>query len=392
MKSHLPSIWIKIIGISLLLLWAGSGQYLSALSVQYAEGFSIEERRGYTLLHIHLPVSGREVSSTYVVVPRDSEKSISEKQIRETLSLDSTGPKVQFIKTPVKKLIPLSTTFLPPLELLDVEHVVSGIDKLDLIYSEKLRTTVVEQNIPQVGNGPSLDVEKVVHLKPVVVMANYTQGEWNVIPKLKKASIPVILNGDYLESDPLGRAEWMKFIGLLCGRAAEAEKQFNDIAEDYTYLKEKVASALSRDAVSPKVVMNRPMNGRWVVPGGKGYMAQFIKDAGGEYLWAQDSHSRSLVLDVEEVFLKALRADFWLHQYGRTSLEDLAGEDQRLGKLKAFQEGNVVNNDARMNEAGSNDFYESGPYRPDVILADLISLFHPSLLPAHSLYYYRYLQ
>lgn len=392
MKSHLSSIWIKTLGISLLLLWAGSGQYLSALTVEYAEGFSIEERKGYILLHMHLPASGDEVSNTYVLVPRDSEKSISEEQVREKLSIDPNDPKVQLVKTPVKKLIPLSTTFLPPLELLDVEHVLSGIDNLDLMYSEKLRKIVVDQNIPQVGNGPSLDVEKVVHLKPVVVMANFTQGEWNVVPKLKNASIPVILNGDYLETSPLGRAEWIKFIGLLCGRAAEAEKQFNALAEDYTDLKEKVASALSRDAVPPKVVMNRPMNGQWVVPGGKGYMARFIKDAGGEYLWAQDSHSRSLVLDVEEGFLKALRADFWLHQYGRDSLEDLARGDRRLRKLKAFQEGNVVNNDARMNEAGSNDFYESGPYRPDIILADLISLFHPSLLPSHSLYYYRYLQ
>lgn len=121
-------------------------------------------------------------------------------------------------------------------------------------------------------------------------------------------------------------------------------------------------------------------------------MARFIQDAGGDYLWSSESQSRSLVIDVEAVFVKALDADIWLHQYGSRSLQELAQADQRLQRLNAFKTQQVVNNDARTSEAGSNDFYEGGPYQPDIILADLISLFHPSLLPAHSLHFYRFLE
>jgi len=381
-----------VVGSSFLLLTVGSLQPLTALSVEYAEGFSIEERSGVTLLNIHPREFENYNSITYALVEQDKHQGIAADELRERLSIESNESELQIIRIPIKKLIPLSTTFLPPLLMLGIDDVLSGIDNLDYIYSQKLRSIIDKRDIPQVGNGPSLDMEQIVQLQSAVVMANSTQGEWNVVPKLKDASIPVVLNGDYLETSPLGRAEWIKFIGLLCGKGKEAEKHFKSIATRYTELRQMVQTELSENTERPQVLMNRPMNGRWVVPGGEGYMAQFIEDAGGDYLWSSDSHSSSLVLDVETVFIKALHADVWLHQYGSTSLQELSQADQRLLKLKAFQTKKVINNDARTTEAGSNDFYESGPYQPDLILADLISLFHPSLLSGHSLHYYRFLE
>src|SRR6056297_1026357 len=381
-----------VIGSSFLFLIVGNLQPLSGISAEYAEGFSIEERSEVTLLNVHPPETENYNSITYALVERDKFQGVTADQLRERYSIEPKESELHIIRTPIKQLIPLSTTFLPPLLWLGLETVLSGIDNVDYIYSQKLRDIINKRNIPQVGNGPTLDMEQIVQLQPAVVMANITQGEWNVVPKLQDASIPVVLNGDYLETTPLGRAEWIKFIGLLCGKGKEAESYFNAIAERYTGLQQMVQTELSGNTERPKVVMNRPMNGRWVVPGGEGYMAQFIEDAGGQYLWSSDSHSSSLVLDVETVFIKALHADVWLHQYGSTSLQELSQADQRLLKLKAFQTKKVINNDARTTEAGSNDFYESGPYQPDLILADLISLFHPSLLSGHSLHYYRFLE
>ena len=381
-----------VIGSSFLLLVVGNLQPLSAISAEYAEGFSIEERSGVILLNVHPPESEHYNSITYVLVERDKFQNINEDQLRERFSIEPKESELHIIRTPIKQLIPLSTTFLPPLLWLGLEAVLSGVDNVDYIYSQKLRDIINKRNIPQVGNGPSLDMEQIVQLQPAVVMANITQGEWNVVPKLRDASIPVVLNGDYLETTPLGRAEWIKFIGLLCGKGKEAESYFNAIAERYTGLQQMVQTELSGNTQRPKVVMNRPMNGRWVVPGGEGYMAQFIEDAGGHYLWSSDSHSRSLVLDAEVVFIKARYADVWLHQYESESLKELFQADPRLRRLNAFQTQQVINNDARTNNAGSNDFYESGPYQPDLILSDLIRLFHPSMLPEHSLHYYRFLE
>ncbi|MCF7915712.1 MAG: ABC transporter substrate-binding protein [Spirochaetaceae bacterium] len=377
---------------SFLLLIVGNLQPLSAISAEYAEGFSIEELSGVTLLNVHPPESEHYNSITYALVGRDKLQNITPDQLRKRFSIEPKGSELYIIRTPVKHLIPLSTTFLPPLLWLNLDAVLSGIDNVDYIYSRKLRDIINRRNIPQVGNGPSLDMEQIVQLQPAVVMANITQGEWNVVPKLRDASIPVVLNGDYLETTPLGRAEWIKFIGLLCGKGKEAENQFNAIVERYTGLQQMVQAELSGNTERPKVIMNRPMNGRWVVPGGSGYMAQFIEDAGGHYLWSSDTHSRSLVLDAEAVYIKARQADVWLHQYGSSTLQELLQTDPRLRRLNAFQTQQVINNDARTNKAGSNNFYESGPYQPDLILADLISLFHPSLLPGHSLYYYRFLE
>ena len=359
------------------------------LSIEYAEGFSVEERDGYTLLHVHPPGEAGVQHTTYVLVSRGHSQSPSDTEIARQVAPDSS---YQIVKIPVKKLIPLSTTFLPPLEWLDAEESLVAVDRREHIYSPALRELVKQKRLPQVGNGPSLNMEIVVQLQPAVVMANVSQGAWNMVPKLRRASVPVILNSDYLETTPLGRAEWIKFIGLLLGRVEEAEHRFEAVADRYLELQQLVENSLKRQEERPHVILNRPMNGRWVVPGGNGYMARIIEDAGGSYLWAEDEQSSSLVLDVEEVFVRALQADIWLHQYGRDSLQELLGVDKRLRRIKAVKNGNVVNNDARMSPTGSNDFFESGPYQPQVILSDLISLFHPALLPDHSLYYYRYLE
>lgn len=359
------------------------------MSVEYAEGFSVEERKGYLLLQVHPPGEPAANTVNYVLVQRERTGIPAASELKELFGLNASP---QIIKTPIQSIIPLSTTFLPPLVWFDAEDTLKAVDKLEHIYNPELRSLVKRKNIPQVGNGPTLNLEMVVQFQPAPVMANVTQGTWNVVPKLRQASVPVILNADYLETTPLGRAEWIKFIGLLLGRREAAERRFSEVEQRYSELVRMVDEFLPSEQDRPRVILNRPMNGRWVVPGGDGYMARFIADAGGVYIWAGAEQSASLVLDVEEAFVRALQADFWLHQYGRSSLQEIASADQRLTRIKAFREGNVANNDARVNAVGSNDFFESGPYQPHIILADLISLFYPSLLPQHTLYYYRYLE
>lgn len=371
-------------GLVFLILFTALTASAGAVDVKYAQGFEVDKRAEFTLVEVYAGSGGE--SLRYLLVP---EERFEDPALREEIEEQFPSlPAQQIISVPVKNAVLLSTTFVPPFEYFQALDSIGGVDQIKYLYDMELRKRLYAAGVFEVGNGPTLDLERLVAAGPDIVMANAVEGEWNVIPKLKRAGIPVVVNSDYLETSPLGRAEWMKFIALFLGKYEEAEKRFTATEARYLSLRDRAGRSENR----PEVLLNTPMSGTWVVPGGDGYMAQFIEDAHGKYLWADSSGYKSLFLDVETVFSKAKSADIWLHQYGWTSRRDVLQSDSRFSNLKAFQNEEVVNNDARMNEHGGNDFYENGPYQPDLILKDLIAVFHPELFPAHELYFYRYLR
>lgn len=359
--------------------------------VRYARGFSVREFEDFTLVSVHpAGPGGGEEAIRYVLVRRDRE---ADPKIRREIELTlRTIGDAQIVPVPVERIVSLSTTFLPPFVFFEKLDLVTGVDYLNNIYDEETRRRLERNGAAEVGNGPGLDLEKIVALEPEAVMANLVEGEWNVVPELRRAGIPVLVNSDYLETNPLGRAEWVKYIALFAGAEQEAEDFFREVEQRYLDLRRRVEKAGPASGERPKVFFNNPLSGRWVVPGGGGYMAAFVRDAGGVYLWEDEAGSTSLILDIEAVFARALRGDVWLHQYGWKTREDVLRQEPGFARIRAVRTGRVVNNDARVNEYGSNDFYESGPYRPDRILEDLISIFYPSLLPGYELYYYRFLE
>jgi iron complex transport system substrate-binding protein len=380
--------------IAVLLITAAAAAAVP-VEIKYAEGFSIDSFDGYSLVSVYFPGSGKQSEPIeYVLIDTRGLTSRETAQVRERARAEHpavSGPHV--IEVPVDRCVLLSTTFIPPFSRFQALERIAGVDYIDNIYDSGVRQRLLENGAVEVGNGPGLDLELTIESRPQIVMVNLIEGEWNTAPKLEKAGITVVVNGDYLENSPLGRAEWIKFIALFLGKEEEARSWFSDIEERYLHLVSAVADRAGRP---PSVVLNMPAAGRWVVPGGEGYFARFLEDARADYLWRQAAGTRSLVLDVETVFARALTADVWLHQYGVGSIDEIVRADSRLRSMKAVMTGRVANNDARTNSAGSNDFYESGPYRPDIILADLIAILHPvtagELLPEHKLYYYRYIE
>ena len=139
----------------------------------------------------------------------------------------------------------------------------------------------------------------------------------------------------------------------------------------------------------PSVLVGTPFQGTWHVSGGDGYQARLIADAGGAYLWSDDETRGVLSLDFETVYAEGLDADLWLHAYGWDSSESALRNDSRMADFAAFRDGRVYNNDLRISEGGGNDYWESGSLRPDLILADLVHILHPHLLPEHELYFHR---
>ena len=145
-------------------------------------------------------------------------------------------------------------------------------------------------------------------------------------------------------------------------------------------------------ANKPTVLLNAPYQGIWWIPGGNSFLARFLKDAGAAYLWADDPSTGSKIIDFEVIYEKALDADYWLHPGQWNSLKEGLAVDERFAQFRAFREGHVYNNNARVNKYGGNDYWESGLTKPDVILADLIKIFHPELVPDHKLVYYKKLK
>jgi iron complex transport system substrate-binding protein len=196
------------------------------------------------------------------------------------------------------------------------------------------------------------------------------------------------LNADYTETSPLGRAEWVKFTAMFFNREGDANTLFDEIAANYDELTELTATVETR----PTVLVNGMFSDIWYISGGNSFTARMIEDAGGDFLWSDDESIASLALSFEAVFDRAQSADFWLNANFWFSLDEGLAEDERYSEFAAFQNQRVYNNNLRVNETGGNDYGESGVLRPDQVLTDLISIFHPDLLPDHELFYYRHLE
>jgi iron complex transport system substrate-binding protein len=198
--------------------------------------------------------------------------------------------------------------------------------------------------------------------------------------------LKAVIFSDFMEENPLGRAEWIKFISLFYNQEKQAEKIFSGIEERYEKMQALAATVNQR----PTVLLGFEINGKWNMPGGKSYQAAYVRDAGGNYLWNDDDSSGRIPLSFETVLEKGTEADFWFDQsVSWLTTQDVLSADSRYGKFRAFKQDKIFNNNARLNAGGGNDYNEEGLVNPDIILADLISILHPELLPEHTLVYYR---
>jgi iron complex transport system substrate-binding protein len=196
---------------------------------------------------------------------------------------------------------------------------------------------------------------------------------------LREKDFKVAINSEYMETTPLGRTEWIKFIAAFFDKEDEAERLFADTAIRYANL-----TAMTRDvAQKPKVFCGSNYRGTWHMPGGNSYVARFLRDAGAAYLWEEDRGTGSTPLNIEAVLSRARHADYWLNPGVHRSREEIAAEDERYSVFPAFRAGRVYSDNAKMDAAGGNDIWETGVAYPDIVLADLISIFHPEILQDH---------
>jgi len=224
----------------------------------------------------------------------------------------------------------------------------------------------------------------VLAARPDVLM---TSGFWDdAYEVIQPSETAIVHNSDWVESSPLGRAEWVKFISLFFNREAEAEAWYEQVRADYLAVRDRAAGAAPRPTVHTGLVWGDV----WLAAGGGSYVARLLADAGADYVWADDASVGSLEHDLETQLAQAGEAEFWLHsaQWWASAADALA-EDARYGEFAALERGNLWNPSRRISASGANDFYEQGAVRPDLVLADLAAIFHPQLMPEHQFVFYQ---
>jgi iron complex transport system substrate-binding protein len=345
------------------------------LTLQYARNFTVESRDGFRVVKIIEPWRGAGTGFEYALVPADAP------------APEGFKPE-QIVRVPLETVVAMSTTQLPMLKALGCLDRLVAVADGKTPCTEEVVAAIKSGEVAVVGEGQSVNLEKLVELSPSAILDSALgDPQYDTYPKLLEGGLRVVIDGSYMEGTPLGRAEWIKLLGLLLGREAEAEAVFSSIADEYNALAQRVKATGDR----PTVLAGMQFRGTWYVPGGASYMAGLFADAGAEYLWADDDTAASIPLDFEAVLAKAQDAQFWLNPETCTTMQQIAAADRRHKLFRAYREGNVYNHSKRMNQTGGDDYWETGIANPHRILADLVAIFHPELLPDHELIWYEML-
>ncbi len=296
------------------------------------------------------------------------------------------------VAVPVRRMVSLTTSQLPHLELLGLLDSLRGVASIDRVSSPAVRRAFEAGGVAEVGGAEKLDLEKLLALAPDVVFTD--AGTLTLLQghsALRQAGIPVVVSAEFLEGSILGRTEWLLFTSLFFDRQAEAERQLADIADRYEAIARRAREVEPDER--PTVFGGSLWGDIWHVAGGRSFPAQLFAAAGARYLWADEPVQGSIPLDFEAVFARAAGADFWLPSRNAwLSLADPIAQDKRYELFTAVKAGRVYNFNGRINDSGGNDYWERGLVEPDVVLADLVRAFHPDLLPEHRFVYLRDLE
>jgi iron complex transport system substrate-binding protein len=232
------------------------------------------------------------------------------------------------------------------------------------------------------GDAFSLNVEKTMSLKPqAVMMSSYNQTD-AAAERISQAGIPVIFNNEWMETSPLGRAEWIKFVAVLYNKEKLADSIFRQTEQKY--LAAKALASQAKD--TPEVMIGSSFKGTWYMPSGKGFMGNLLADAKVKYHFANDTTSGSIPVNFEQALQSFASAQVWLNCDAK-NMNSLMQSDARYGLFKACKDKRVYSLYNRINESGGNDFWEDGVLHPELILQDFIKAVHPELLPDYKTVY-----
>ncbi|MDP5081522.1 MAG: ABC transporter substrate-binding protein [Winogradskyella sp.] len=343
------------------------------LELKYAKGFSVNDFGTHKVLKILKPWPKSETQYSYKLVSDGTKSDL------KTETFDA------IINKSIRKIVVTSTTHIPALELLGVEQTLVGFPGTAYISSKKTREQIDAGNVRDLGQNEGINTEVLLELNPDVVIGFGVDGVNKTFETIKKAGIPVIYNGDWVESSALAKAEWIKFFGILFNKEKEADSIFNTIERDYLEAKDIAKQSKHK----PTVLSGALHKEVWYLPNGSSPEAQFLKDANVNYLWSETPGNGSLALSFEVVLNKAKNADLWLNPSYYSSLEQLEQTNQLYTNFNAFKDQTIYSFVNTVGATGGVLYYELGTARPDLVLKDLIKICHPELLKDYTPYFFK---
>lgn len=338
------------------------------IPLHYAENLKLSQAEDYTIARLRNPWDTTKTLHTYILI--DKEK-----------TLPPDLPKGTLVRTPLSKAIVYSSVHCGLLKQIGALQSIGGICDLPYIKLPEIQEGCRQGSIIDVGNGMNPDIEKIIDLHPDAILLSPFENSGGY-GRVEKLNIPIIECADYMETSALGRAEWMRFYGLLFGQPQAADSLFAEVEKNYNDLKAMVAPL----SFAPSVISELKNGSAWYVPGGKSTSARIYADAGANYVFADDAHSGSVPLAFETVFDKGQDADYWLIKYNQATdktYRELKQDFAPYAGFRAFKERRIY---------GCNThhipLYEDYPFHPDWLLKDLIKIFHPTLLEGYELKYF----
>ena len=387
MRKYLFAFLIIIIGVftscnhSQTKLEASGGD---TIRFEYARHLKIVKYQGYSIATLTDPWKQGKILHTYALVPKGK----AGDEVCKAFSSDN-NQEVTIVRTPIDRSVVFTTVHCALLYDLKAESAIKGVCDLQYIsipdVQQRAKLPISDaHHVVDCGSSMSSNVEKIIDLKPEAIMVSPFENSGGY-GKLDKLHIPLIEMADYMEESSLGRAEWMKFYGMLFGREKAADSLFNEVKSNYERLMQKAQTAKQ----TRSVFTERMMGNVWYVPGGRSVIGGLLQDARARYVFANDTHLGSVALSFESVLDRAGKADIWLFKYNEhpSTLQELLKENAGYGEFKAVKTHQVFACDCT-----SRPYYEEVSFHPDRLLSDVIQIVYPDIAGFAPMHYYQRLK
>lgn len=377
-----------------------SGEGGDTLQMKYAELLTIVKHNDgtYTEAIIENPWKKGTTLHKYILVPKGKEGDETVARLKDDIRENATlqmGSHCDIVRTPLESNVVFTAPHCQLMYELGCKNAITGVCDKDYINipdikervklsDGKASTSDTDKVIIDCGSSMQPDMERIIALKPEGLLISPFENSGGY-GKLDKLHIPIIETADYMETSPLGRAEWMKFYGLLFKSEERSDSLFSSIEKEYLALKAEAAKL--QQGLS--ILTERKMGSVWYVPGGKSTMGILLKDANAKYIFADDTHSGSLAYGPERILSKGTQVDVWAFKYfgGKAlSKNDLLAEYEGYKVLKAFYSNSIYQVDT-----STQPYFELTSFHPEILLREFIILAHPKATQFGKLRFYQHL-